>query len=63
MGSLVACAVIAVAAPLVNVNNDTALDLTERIVVDHAAPAAKAVVNIEGKNHRSRKGWTELYVG
>ncbi|ACA39989.1 hypothetical protein ACNA06_12500 [Lysinibacillus sp. RSDA_15] len=49
VGSLVACAVIAVAAPLVNVNNDTALDLTERIVVDHAAPAAKAVVNIEGK--------------
>lgn len=49
MGSLVACAVIAVVASLVNVNNDTTIDLTDRIEVDHAAPAASAVVNIEGK--------------
>jgi len=47
VGSLVACAVIAVVA-FVNLNNDTTVDLTERIVVDHTAPAASAVVNIEG---------------
>lgn len=48
VGSLVACAVIAVVASLVNVNNDTTIDLTDRIMVDHSAPAASAVVNIEG---------------
>jgi hypothetical protein len=47
VGSLVACAVIAVVA-LTNINNDVALDLTERIVVDHSAPGAKAMVNIDG---------------
>lgn len=47
VGSLVACAVIAVVA-VTNINNGVALDLTERIVVDHSGPAASAVVNIEG---------------
>ena len=47
VGSLVACAVIAVAA-LTNTNNDAALDLTERIVVDNSGPVAKAMLNIEG---------------
>ncbi|MDP1416705.1 hypothetical protein [Lysinibacillus capsici] len=47
VGSLVACAVIAVLA-MVNINNDTPIDLTERIVADHSAPAASALVNIEG---------------
>jgi len=47
VGSLVACAVIAVVA-LTNINNDAALDLTERIVVDNSGPAAKAMLNIEG---------------
>ncbi|MDW0116510.1 hypothetical protein QTL97_06160 [Sporosarcina thermotolerans] len=47
VGSLVACAVIAVVA-LTNINNGVALDLTERIVVDHLGPAASAVVNIDG---------------
>ncbi|WP_313892955.1 hypothetical protein [Psychrobacillus sp.] len=47
VGSLVACAVIAVVA-LTNVNNDAALDLTERIVVDNSGPAASAMLNIEG---------------
>lgn len=47
VGSLVACAVIAVLA-LVNINHDTPIDLTERIVADHSAPAASALVNIEG---------------
>nr|WP_315061810.1 hypothetical protein [uncultured Lysinibacillus sp.] len=47
VGSLVACAVIAVLA-MVNINHDTPIDLTERIVADHSAPAASAVVNIEG---------------
>jgi hypothetical protein len=46
-GSLVACAVIAVVA-LINTNNDTALDLTERIVVDNSAPAASVMLNIDG---------------
>lgn len=47
VGSLVACAVIAVVA-LSIINNDVELDLTERIVVDHSGPAASAVVNIDG---------------
>lgn len=47
VGSLVACAVIAVLA-MVNINHDTPIDLTERIVADHSAPAASALVNIEG---------------
>lgn len=47
VGSLVACAVIAVLAT-VNINHDTPIDLTERIVADHSAPAASALVNIEG---------------
>lgn len=47
VGSLVACAVIAVLA-MVNINHDTTIDLTERIVADHSAPAASALVNIEG---------------
>ncbi|WP_175384394.1 hypothetical protein [Bacillus sp. FJAT-27225] len=47
VGSLVACAVIAVVA-LTNINNDAALDLTERIVVDNSGPSAKAIVNIDG---------------
>lgn len=47
VGSLVACAVIAVVV-LSNINNEGALDLTDRIVVDNAAPAASAMVNIEG---------------
>jgi len=49
-GSLVACAVIAVVAvvALTNTNNDTTLNLTERIVVDNSAPAASALLNIEG---------------
>ena len=47
VASLVACAVIAVVA-MVHTNNDTTIDLTERIVADHSAPAAKALVNIEG---------------
>jgi hypothetical protein len=47
VGSLIACAVIAVVA-LTNINKDVALDLTERIVVDHSAPGAKAMVNIDG---------------
>lgn len=46
-GSLIACAVIAVVA-LTYTNNDKALDLTERIVVDKSGPAASAMVNIEG---------------
>jgi hypothetical protein len=46
-GSLVACAVIAVVA-LTNTNNDAALDLTERIVVDNSGPAASVMLNIEG---------------
>ena len=47
VGSLIACAVIAVLA-MVNINHDTPIDLTERIVADHSAPAASALVNIEG---------------
>ena len=47
VGSLVACAVIAVVA-LTNINNDISIDLTERIVVVNSGPAAKAMVNIEG---------------
>ncbi|MEC1305504.1 hypothetical protein [Lysinibacillus capsici] len=47
VGSLVACAVIAVLA-MVNINHETPIDLTERIVADHSAPAASALVNIEG---------------
>jgi len=47
VGSLVACAVIAVVA-LTTTNNDVAIDLTERIVVDKSAPAAKVMLNIEG---------------
>jgi hypothetical protein len=47
VGSIVACAVIAVVA-LTNINNDVALNLTERIVVDNSGPAASAKVNIEG---------------
>lgn len=47
VGSLVACAVIAVVA-LTNINNDVSIDLTERIVVVNSGPAAKAMVNIEG---------------
>jgi hypothetical protein len=47
VGSLVACAVIAVVV-LTNINNDVALDLTERIVVDNSGPPAKAMVNIDG---------------
>lgn len=47
VGSLIACAVIAVLA-IVNINHDTPIDLTERIVADHSAPAASALVNIEG---------------
>ncbi|MCT1542039.1 hypothetical protein [Lysinibacillus capsici] len=47
VGSLVACAVIAVLA-MVNINHDTPIDLTERIVADHSTPAASALVNIEG---------------
>lgn len=47
VGSLVACAVIAVLA-MVNINHDTPIDLTERIVANHSAPAASALVNIEG---------------
>ncbi|WP_042473038.1 hypothetical protein [Bacillus ndiopicus] len=47
IGGLVACAVIAVVA-LITINNDATLDLTDRIVVDHSAPASSAVVNIEG---------------
>jgi hypothetical protein len=47
VGSLVACAVIAVVV-LTNINNDVALDLTERIVVEHSGPGAKAMVNIDG---------------
>lgn len=46
-GGLVACAVIAIVA-LINTNNDAVLDLTERIVVDNSAPAASAMVNIDG---------------
>ncbi|MFF2753034.1 hypothetical protein ACFVR1_04650 [Psychrobacillus sp. NPDC058041] len=46
-GSLIACAVIAVVA-LTNTNNDAALDLTERIVVDNSAPATSVMLNIEG---------------
>jgi len=33
---------------LSNINNDGALDLTERIVVDNSGPAASGVVNIDG---------------
>ncbi|MEQ6048500.1 hypothetical protein U2I53_05655 [Lysinibacillus capsici] len=47
VGSLVACAVIAVLA-MVNINHETPIDLTDRIVADHSAPAASALVNIEG---------------
>lgn len=47
VGSLVACAVIAVLV-ISNINSDGALDLTERIVVDQSGPAASAVVNIDG---------------
>ncbi|MBS4195027.1 hypothetical protein [Lederbergia citri] len=47
VGSLVACAVISVVV-LSNINNNGALDLTERIVVDNSGPAASAVVNIDG---------------
>jgi hypothetical protein len=47
VGGLIACAVIAVVA-LININNDVALDLTERIVVDNSGPGAKAMVNIDG---------------
>ncbi|MEH7344735.1 hypothetical protein V7122_12835 [Bacillus sp. JJ1532] len=47
VGSLVACAVIAIVA-LTNTNNDAALDLTERIVVDNSGPAASVMLNIEG---------------
>lgn len=47
VGSVASCAVIAVAA-LTNINHDKALDLTERIVVDHSAPAVSALLNIEG---------------
>lgn len=46
-GSLVACAVIAIVA-FININNETALDLTERIVVDNSAPAASVMLNIDG---------------
>ncbi|WP_409972799.1 hypothetical protein [Bacillus sp. Bva_UNVM-123] len=46
-GSLIACTVIAVVA-LININNDKAIDLTERIVVDNSGPAASAMLNIEG---------------
>lgn len=50
VGSLVACAVIAVVAvvTLTNINNDAAIDLTDRIVVDNSGPAAKVMLNIEG---------------
>lgn len=47
VGSVASCAVIAIAA-LTNINHDKALDLTERIVVDHTAPAASVLLNIEG---------------
>jgi hypothetical protein len=47
VGSLVACAIIAVIV-LTNINNDVALDLTDRIVVDQSGPGAKAMVNIDG---------------
>lgn len=49
-GGFVACAVIAVVAiiALTNVNKNETIDLTERIVVDHSGPAAKAMLNIEG---------------
>lgn len=47
VGSLVACAIIAVVA-LTNINNDGSIDLTERIVVDNSGPAAKVMINIEG---------------
>jgi len=46
-GSLVACAVIAIVA-LTTLINNTAVDLTDRIVVDPSAPAARAMVNIDG---------------
>jgi hypothetical protein len=46
-GSLVACIVIAVVA-ITNSNNDSALDLTERIVVDNSGPAKSVMLNIEG---------------
>lgn len=45
--SFVSCAVIAVGA-FTNINNDAAIDLTERIVVDNSAPAASVMLNIEG---------------
>lgn len=47
VGSLVACAVIAVVA-VTTTNNDAAIDLTDRIVVDNSGPAAKVMLNIEG---------------
>ena len=48
-GTLVACAAIALGFFSINLNdNPVALDLTERIVVDHSAPAGKAMINIEG---------------
>lgn len=47
VGSLVACAVIAIVA-LTGTNNDAVLDLTERIVVDNSGPAASVMLNIEG---------------
>ena len=47
IGSLVACAVIAVVA-LTNINNDGSIDLTERILVDNSGPAAKVMINIDG---------------
>lgn len=48
VGSLVACAVIAMVAFTNLNNNDAPLDLTERIVVDNSGPAARVMVNIEG---------------
>ncbi|WP_230503562.1 hypothetical protein [Sutcliffiella rhizosphaerae] len=50
VGSLVACAVIAVVV-LANINtnnNSEAINLTDRIVVDNNAPAASVMLNIEG---------------
>ncbi|MFY3792572.1 hypothetical protein ACOQFO_12940 [Ureibacillus sp. MALMAid1270] len=47
VGVIVACAVIALVV-LLNINNNTELDLTERIIVDDSAPAARVMVNIEG---------------
>lgn len=47
VGSLAACAVIAVVA-LTAINNDASIDLTERIEVTNSGPAAKVMLNIEG---------------